>query len=69
MKLRVPRLIAICVALASTAGCGLKGPLYLPEKTGTVVTRPGGADAGAPQAEDPDRKDDKKEDKEGETPK
>ncbi|MEO8064978.1 MAG: lipoprotein [Pseudomonadota bacterium] len=22
------------------AGCGLKGPLYLPEKTGEVVTRP-----------------------------
>ena len=22
------------------AGCGLKGPLYLPEKTGNVVVRP-----------------------------
>lgn len=27
-----------CALLA--AGCGQKGPLYLPEHTGTVVTRP-----------------------------
>ena len=35
-----------CVALlvaGGVAGCGQKGPLYLPERTGTVVTRPGAA--------------------------
>jgi predicted small lipoprotein YifL len=30
------------------AGCGQKGPLYLPERNGTVVTRPG-ASTPAPQ--------------------
>jgi len=25
---------------AVLAGCGLKGPLYLPEQTGEIVTRP-----------------------------
>lgn len=29
--------IALATALA---GCGQKGPLYLPEKTGEIVTRP-----------------------------
>jgi predicted small lipoprotein YifL len=33
--------LALGVALATAlAGCGQKGPLYLPEKTGEVVTRP-----------------------------
>ncbi len=30
------------------AGCGQKGPLYLPERNGTVITRPGASNA-APQ--------------------
>jgi predicted small lipoprotein YifL len=31
----------MCAVLAGAlAGCGLKGPLYLPEPTGAVVTRP-----------------------------
>jgi predicted small lipoprotein YifL len=31
----------LCVALAATlAACGQKGPLYLPEQTGEIVTRP-----------------------------
>ena len=30
-------LVALAVALG---GCGLKGPLYLPEKPGEVVVRP-----------------------------
>ena len=34
---------AVCALLA---GCGLKGPLYLPEKTGEIVTRPAPAPAG-----------------------
>jgi predicted small lipoprotein YifL len=29
-----------CVLLAALAGCGKKGPLYLPEPAGEVVTRP-----------------------------
>jgi predicted small lipoprotein YifL len=28
-------------ALAACAGCGFKGPLYLPERNATVVTHPG----------------------------
>jgi predicted small lipoprotein YifL len=28
--------------LMGLAGCGQKGPLYLPDKGGEVVTRPGG---------------------------
>jgi len=33
--------LALGVALAAAlAACGQKGPLYLPEKTGEVVTRP-----------------------------
>jgi len=32
---------ALCALLAGTlAGCGLKGPLYLPETASGVVTRP-----------------------------
>ncbi len=31
----------LCVALAAMlAACGQKGPLYLPEQTGEIVTRP-----------------------------
>jgi predicted small lipoprotein YifL len=33
-------LVAAASALA-LAGCGLKGPLYMPEKPGEVTTRPG----------------------------
>ncbi len=31
----------VAVALLGVIGCGQKGPLYLPEHTGAVVTRPG----------------------------
>ena len=32
---------ALCAVLAGAlAGCGLKGPLYLPEPAGEIVTRP-----------------------------
>lgn len=41
----------IAVALA-LAGCGLKGPLYLPEKPGPVTTRPG-PESATPPATDP----------------
>jgi len=33
--------IAATVMLLVCASCGFKGPLYLPERTGTVVTHPG----------------------------
>lgn len=29
------------LALAATAACGQKGPLYLPDENGSVITRPG----------------------------
>jgi predicted small lipoprotein YifL len=33
--------IMLCVALAATlTACGQKGPLYLPDQTGEIVTRP-----------------------------
>lgn len=41
--------LALGVALAAALGaCGQKGPLYLPEKTGEVVTRPTQTPAPAP---------------------
>jgi predicted small lipoprotein YifL len=39
--MRFERLLLLSIALAATFGCGQKGPLYLPDKTGEVVTRPG----------------------------
>jgi predicted small lipoprotein YifL len=44
---RVMLCLAGALPLTFTVGCGQKGPLYLPPKNGTVVTRPAGA-AGAP---------------------
>jgi len=32
--------IAAAAALLACAGCGFKGPLYLPERNATVVTHP-----------------------------
>jgi predicted small lipoprotein YifL len=44
---------AVWIAAAAVlAGCGQKGPLYLPDKGGQVVTRPGGqAQQPAPQSQ------------------
>jgi predicted small lipoprotein YifL len=39
--------LAIALLLA---GCGLKGPLYLPEKSGDVTIRPGPQDGIKPSA-------------------
>ena len=36
------RFAVLMAAAAVLAGCGQKGPLYLPDKGGAVVTRPGG---------------------------
>jgi predicted small lipoprotein YifL len=42
MVRRFATLMIAGVVLAGLGGCGQKGPLYLPDKGGTVVTRPGG---------------------------
>lgn len=34
--------LVVCGSVAA-AGCGQKGPLYLPDKNASVVTRPAGA--------------------------
>jgi predicted small lipoprotein YifL len=48
------RVLAPALALATLAsGCGLKGPLYLPEKAGPVTTRPGPAAPAATPATSP----------------
>ena len=41
------RLLGVGVALIGATGCGLKGPLYLPEHSGAVVTRPAGTAPGS----------------------
>jgi predicted small lipoprotein YifL len=45
--------VLLCLAgalpLAFTVGCGQKGPLYLPPKNGTVVTRPAASGGAPPQ--------------------
>jgi predicted small lipoprotein YifL len=33
-------ILIVCASLGA-AGCGMKGPLYLPDKNASVVTRPG----------------------------
>lgn len=51
--------IAAAGALLACAGCGFKGPLYLPERNVTVVTHPAqGAPAAPPpgQTQTPDGK-------------
>jgi predicted small lipoprotein YifL len=42
--------IVACGALLSCAGCGFKGPLYLPERNVTVVTHPARGQTQAPAA-------------------
>ena len=41
-------IVGACAALAAAA-CGQKGPLYLPDHNGSVVTRPAGSTGGAAQ--------------------
>ena len=38
--MRRPLLAMFALLAGALGGCGQKGPLYLPEKTGEVVTRP-----------------------------
>ena len=44
----VRRIVGACAVLAAAA-CGQKGPLYLPDQNGSVVTRPAGSTGGAAQ--------------------
>jgi predicted small lipoprotein YifL len=37
MKTRAP---CVAIVLLGVIGCGQKGPLYLPDRAGAVVTRP-----------------------------
>ena len=52
----VGKVVVMMAAVAVLAGCGQKGPLYLPDKGGEVVTRPGGGQAQqtAPQSQPSD---------------
>jgi predicted small lipoprotein YifL len=45
---------AAALPLVMTAACGQKGPLYLPPKNGTVVTRPA-TNPASPQDKDKDK--------------
>ena len=40
----------VCASVAVT-GCGMKGPLYLPDKNASVVTRPAGSNTTTPPAQ------------------
>ncbi|MFL6604595.1 MAG: LPS translocon maturation chaperone LptM [Steroidobacteraceae bacterium] len=46
-------LCAVLVPLTMTAACGQKGPLYLPPRNGTVVTRPAGSNTNPPRGAAP----------------
>jgi predicted small lipoprotein YifL len=54
--------IAAAGTLLVCAGCGFKGPLYLPERTGTVITHPGQR-APSPEAQTPQTPNAKQKDK------
>ena len=71
----VPKFAVLMGAVALLAGCGQKGPLYLPDKGGEVVTRPGGGQAQqqAPQSPppgtaNPDSPDKKKDPQQNQNP-
>jgi predicted small lipoprotein YifL len=55
--------IAATVMLLVCASCGFKGPLYLPERTGTVVTHPGQPAPSSGQTQPPQTPDAKQKDK------
>jgi predicted small lipoprotein YifL len=55
--------VVLVCASAVAAGCGQKGPLFLPDKNASVVTRPAGNTAPAtPPAATPAQPEDKKKD-------
>ena len=67
-----PHLLALVALTLTLAGCGPKGPLYLPEAASEVVTRPAEtppASEPAPEAAPPDpQNDDPKKEKGATTP-
>ena len=52
------RMMLGCGVMIGIAACGQKGPLYLPDKGGEVVTRPAGEPAKAPPDESRPKKED-----------
>lgn len=48
MRCDARRLLILGTFAAALGGCGQKGPLYLPDKMGNVVTRPAGETTQAP---------------------
>jgi len=58
-------LIFIACGSVAAAGCGQKGPLYLPDKNASVVTRPAGSapqPSSSPASQTPSPKQDKNND-------
>lgn len=51
MKLKTRVAIGLLSVTALLAACGQKGPLYLPDQGGEVVTRPGGQNPQSPSPE------------------
>ena len=43
-------IFVVCASIA-LAGCGMKGPLFLPDKNASVVTRPGTSGTTTPPAQ------------------
>ncbi|HEY4213175.1 MAG TPA: lipoprotein [Steroidobacteraceae bacterium] len=55
----VARLCVLALIAMSVAGCGQKGALYLPDKNGSVITRPAAPGTQqSPPAQAPKKKDD-----------
>jgi predicted small lipoprotein YifL len=50
-------IVLVCAGVAA-AGCGQKGPLFLPDKNASVVTRPAGSATPPAQPEDKKKDDD-----------
>jgi predicted small lipoprotein YifL len=53
--------VLVCASVVA-AGCGQKGPLFLPDKNAAVVTRPGNTTPATPPAATPAQPEDKKKD-------
>jgi predicted small lipoprotein YifL len=62
--------VLVCASVVA-AGCGQKGPLFLPDKNASVVTRPGNTTPATPPAATPPAQpeDKKKDDDQSATPK
>jgi len=55
MPAKAPRAsgwVAATAALLACGGCGFKGPLYLPQRSATVITHPAPAVQGAAKQKD-----------------